>query len=249
MIIEPDPVLKDAMLQALRDEYQTDAQRPGMHLSSVSYCLTKAYWERVEPQPPTETEVSLWSIGFALERVMIAKMHMEPLVVDGITMTPDFQLLGMPADLKSTRMAPTRSDGCAICGTPYRGHDRDALGHNYEPTSRPFDFPIGWQRQFMGYRYGLNTQQAEPAYDFGVVVMHVVPAQLTAWRVYFTHNELVENWQWVLQRASDLENMLAAQAPEPFQHLGFEGECTHCRFKLTCELTASLEKFKEPAND
>lgn len=288
MIIEPAPDLRAAMLTALRAEYATDATRPGMHLSSTIYCLTKAYWDRFDPEPPSEVEVGLWSIGFALERVMISKLHVEPITLDGITMTPDFTLDGTLADLKSTRMAPTQSDGCAVCGTAYRGHNRDELGHAYEATSRPFDMPIGWQRQFMGYRHGLNQATCKcghaktehyhgkkgitvcmhegnktvtptviitdfecqcteftPAaiHDFGVVVMHLIPAELTTWRVWFTAGELEANWQWVLTRANELENMMAGQTPEPFEHLGYEGECKSCRYQLKCGLTASLAKF------
>lgn len=243
MIVEPAPDLKAAMLTALRAEYATDVTRPGMHLSSTIYCLTKSFWDRFDPEPPSEVEVGLWSIGFALERVMISKLHVEPITLDGITMTPDFTLDGTLADLKSTRMAPTQSDGCAVCGTAYRGHNRDELGHAYEATSRPFVFPIGWKRQFMGYRHGLNVTSGTVAHDFGVVVMHLIPAGLTTWRVWFTAGELEANWQWVLTRANELENMMAAQTPEPFEHLGYEGECKSCRYALKCGLTASLAKF------
>ncbi len=239
MIIEEAPDLKESMLQALRAEYMTDRQRPGLHLSTLVYCLTKGYWDATDPEPPTEQEVKLWSIGYALERVMIARLHVEPMVVDGITMTPDFALSGVPSDLKSTRMAPTQSDGCAVCGLAWKAHA--GAGHQYEKTSRPFNFPIGWQRQFMGYRYGFN-QQEQPAYDFAAIVFHLIQPELTAWRVHFTHNELVENWNWVLERADQYSSMLAAQEPMPFQWLAYEGECAHCRYALRCQLTASLAK-------
>ena len=228
------------MLAALRAEYATDVQRPGLHLSSLIYCLTKAYWNKLDPEPPSEEAVNMWSIGYALERVMIARMHVEPIVLDGIHMSPDFVLAGTLADLKSTRMQPVKSDGCAVCGLPWRGH-KD-MGHSYEATSRPFDMPIGWQRQFAAYLRALNLIHGESTHDFAVVVMHLVPAVLTTWRVWFTDTELEDNWQWVLQRANDFENMLAAQTSEPFEHRGFEDECTHCDYLLRCQLTASLAK-------
>lgn len=286
MIIEPAPDLREAMLQALRDEYMTDRLRPGLHMSSLIYCLTKTYWDHHDPEPPTEREVALWSIGYAMERVMIHRLGVEPLVVDGIHMTPDFKLMEV-ADLKTTRKAPTISNGCDVCGEPFRGHTAAKMGHAYVATSMPFQFPMGWKRQFMAYRYGLNQRcrcghdkkdhateswgecwgdastsssnpgipgyqchcrkfETAPVLAFDVVVMHLIQAELTTWRVYFTPQELEDNWTWILQRANDLESMNAGQNPMPFQHLGFPGECNNCRYKLRCELTASLAGYQKP---
>lgn len=285
MLIEPAPDLYDAMMAALRDEYMTDRLRPGLHMSQLIYCLSKTWWDHHDPEPPTDREVSLWSIGFAMERVMIHRMHLEPLVLDGIHMTPDFKLVEV-ADLKTTRKAPTVSNGCAVCGEPYRGHSASRMGHVYEPTSMPFQFPAGWKRQFMAYRHGLNQltckcghslghhqhngyrnparkgamrdcygglskcdcKQFQPAavVAFDVVVMHLIQAEVTTWRVYFTQQELEDNWSWILQRANDLENMNAAQDPMPYQHLGFEGECSNCRYQLKCGLYASLHGYSRP---
>ena len=217
MLIEPAPELRSAMLELLKKEYQLEQQREGLHLSSLIYCLTKFYWDKHEPLPPTDKEVQLWSIGLALERVMISKLHVDELEVDGIKMNPDFHLI-LPADLKSTRM---RASG-------RKGEDG-------------FQFPDGWRKQFAAYRYGLNQVEGTNRLDFGVIVMHLIQPEITAWKAWFTQSELEDNWSWILERASALDSMEAAGDPMPFQH-NEDWECEHCRYSLMCGLKASLKK-------
>ena len=217
MLIEPAPELRNAMLELLKKEYQLEQQREGLHLSSLIYCLTKSYWDKHEPLPPTDKEVQLWSIGFALERVMISKLHVDELTIDGIKMNPDFRLI-LPADLKSTRMSP-----------------------NGRKDSDGFQFPDGWRKQFAAYRYGLNQViEPFPRLDFGVIVMHLIQPEITAWKAWFTQSELEANWTWVLERADTFESMDAAQDPQPFEH-NESWECENCRYVLMCCLEASLK--------
>ena len=236
MIIEPAPELREAALNALRAEYQMDEQRPGMHQSELGYCLTKSYWRRVDPLPPTDREVGLWAIGFSMERVLLSRETTpEPLVVDGITLSLDTIDLFGPADLKTTRMSPEgKSGGCAICGEVRKDHSKD---HKYEAGEKTgFEFPDGWKKQFAAYCYGMGIE------SFGVIVVHLIQPEVTAWRITFTHNELVANWEWMLDRSNHLESMLAAGDPQPFRH-NEDWECKSCVYYTRCGLEASLRRF------
>ena len=261
MIVEPAPHLHSAIIDLLKQEYRLTDQRTGMHVSDLTHCLTMSYWNRVDPAPPSDEGVVMWSIGFGLERVLIPRLHVEPLTVDGITGTPDFAFPdGTPADLKSTRMAVNTSAGCAVCGEPYTGHTKGKNGHVYEKAPPvPFVIPETWKRQFMAYRYMLNrAYRTTPTWRndltalfvnsghfhaFGVVVVHLIPAEIRCYTLYFTETELRDHWAWMVDRSSQLESMLAAQTPLPFT-TNEPWECEHCAHSLKCGLEASLQGGK-----
>lgn len=226
MLIESDPEFRRNALNALRAEYSTDEGRQGLHQSELVYCLTKSWRLRNEPLPATDKEVMLWSIGFGMERVLLSReLTPEPIVVDGISLSLDTLKLFGPADLKTTRMRAKGRKG-----------------------SDGFELPQGWKRSFAAYRYGLNVQREteglEPEYTFGVICVHLIEPEVTAWQITFTPNELIDNWFWFLRRKANFERMLDTDSPEPFQHLeGEDWQCQHCQYSLTCQLQGSLERF------
>lgn len=238
MIVEPAPHLHRQVIELLKEEHHLTDTRTGMHVSDLTHCLTKSYWNRVDPVQPGDDEVVLWSVGWALERVLISRLHVEPITVDGITGTPDFQLDGVPADLKSTRMAPSSSAGCAVCGEPYVGHTKGKNGHVYEKAPAiPFQLPETWKRQFMSYCWMVGSTK------FVVVIVHIIPATVQVLELRFTEGELEENWQWMVDRSNVLESMFAAQDPMPFQW-NEPWECERCAHSLKCGLEASLRGGK-----
>ncbi len=223
MIAIESPVLREQMLTVLRDEYNLGGTREGLHVSDLIYCLTKTYWKGVEPEPPTEDEIGLWAIGWALERVMISRLHVEPLEVDGIVGTIDFAFPdGTPADLKTTRMAP--------------GGLKGAGG---------FVMPEGWLRQFKSYLYMLNRTYDTPAmrgHSFGVVAVHLIQPEIKVWHLQFSDAELEQNWAEMLMRKDALEEIRRTDDPQPYQHRLGEWECKNCAYNLRCGLAASLAK-------
>ena len=153
MKVEADSALRTAALDLLRSEYQLGEERPGIHQSALSYCLTKTFWAQDEPIPPSDEEAILFSIGFGMERVLLrpAEDMPEAFEVDGITLSLDsLQAFDIPVDLKSTRM---RAAG-----------RKDAGG---------FQIPEGWKRQFMAYRYGLNRKWLEENVDHELSLIHI----------------------------------------------------------------------------
>ena len=230
MQVNPDPILQAAAVQALRDEYGMDQRRPGVHQSALSYCLTKAFFDETDPEPPSEKEVVLFSIGFGLERVIFDRGHETPLVIDDIHLSLDDILkFGGGVDLKSTRMAAKGRKG-----------------------TDGFEFPDGWKRQFAAYVYGLNRlarERGEPeTFTFGAIVIHLVTAEVTAWRIVFEPHELEENWSWYQTRYDQHLSMRAANDPQPFMW-NEEWECgigtSHpCRYLTRCSLTASIKELE-----
>lgn len=240
MQITPDPYLQAKALSAIKIEYGMDQQRPGIHQSQLIYCLTKSYWGLTDPEPTTDNEALLWGIGYGLERVLLRPFEKqpEPLELDGIVVSLDsIHQFGGPADLKSTRMSSTGR----------KGEDG-------------FMWPESWKRAFMAYRYVLNQlcecghlhtkdiygctnyRRVQPEYDFGAVVIHLIKPDITAWRITYTHNELVENWAYLLTRRDQLESMLAGQNPMPFIH-NEDWECSRCGALYKCQLTKSIEEL------
>lgn len=218
MQITADPALKAAALLKLRDEYGMDIQRPGMHQSELSYCLTKAYWNRREFMPPSETEAMLFAIGFAMERVVFKGQEQpEELKLDGISLSLDSLQLFGPVDLKTTRMR--------------------AAGRKGEGG---FQVPEGWKRQMAAYTYAINRLGLATDLSFGIVVIHLVEPEITAWRLSWEWEELQAHWDWLLDRSNMLESMLAGSNPMPYQS-NEDWECKGCRYLLLCQLYGSTE--------
>jgi hypothetical protein len=252
MIFAADPELRKQALLELRAEYKLDLDRPGLHQSSLSGCLTRSYNDKVDFIPPSDKQVGLFTIGFAFERVLLAQENRpEPFEVDGITLSLDTMYLFGPSDLKTTR--------------------KRAAGRKGE---NGFQMPEGWRRQFAAYLYGINAAFCDCGhlrtdhefgwcqykgcvdphavvdrrqYDFGVVVLHLIEPEITAWRLTFTPEELEENWNWLLQRKRQLEWMLAHEDPQPFQH-NADWECDDCVYSLRCGLQASLSGLQKPSS-
>lgn len=232
--VTADPLLKRQMLEVIKAEHQLGGERTGIHVSDLTSCLTKTYWGKTDPQQPSDTEIGLWSIGWSLERVIIPRLHVDPFEVDGVVMSLDFQLPdGTIADLKTTRMAPQGRKG-----------------------EGGFQMPEPWLKQFAAYRYGWNARCSDEqvdafdpmplsyGYDFGVVVVHLIPAEITTWRVTWTPQELNNLWTGMLERRDDLQRMLDTGNPEPFKHNLGAWECTNCSRSLACGLAASIEGLK-----
>lgn len=229
MIFAPDPQLREDALQALRDEYKMDVTRPGLHQSALANCLTKAYFDKTAFLPPSNRQVGIFVVGFAFERVLLAREMDRPesFEVDGITLSLDTKNLFGPADLKTTRKSENGR----------KGED------GFQPSS-------SWPIQFKSYRYGLN-RTGDVGYDFGVIVLHLISGEVTAWRYVFTQQELEENWDWLLSRKRQLEWMLAHEDPQPFQHNAKTdkwSECDDCVYALKCGLLASLQGLQKPSN-
>lgn len=249
MLIQPDPELRKQVIDAIAKEYNIGSGRPGLHQSELIYCLTKSYWARTDPEPPTEKEVLLFSVGFMMERV-IFKETPEPIELDSITVSLDSIVPFGPIDLKTTR--------------------RWAKGRKDEDG---FQWPESWKKAFAAYRYVLNHMcicghaaayhkddwcthpglptcycrggftRPEPSYTFGAVVLHLMEPEMSAWTITYTPEELEAHWEYLLERRDQFHLMLVNDDPQPFVH-NEAWECRDCTYLMRCQLQGSLDQLE-----
>lgn len=220
MELVEDPALRQSILDILVEEYKLHEPRSGIHASDLIYCITKSYWNKVDYQPPTESESMMFSIGLGLERVIIqfGATRVAPLFVEGVHLSPDFLINSIHSELKTTRFGVGK-------------------------------VPDTWIKQVMAYCYATDI----PIYN--LAVLHIIQAQLIAYRVVFTQEELEENWGWMLNRKEVLEDALhtyvedQSHNPASLIHpreftFNEDWECGYCRYKLRCDLAASIRKLR-----
>ena len=213
MEIVDNPELNNIMLRYLADKYKILERREGLHLSSLVGCLTRSFYEEVNPMEPTVSEMMLFITGYALQDVLTPKGSTTPLYKeDGITYSPDFELVIANRlkedtfEIKSTRISSNNPDlnenwieymkgGCHMLKKRVYNLSAIHLMGNYKPP-----FPV------------LNTKT-----------------------ITFTDEEIADNWDYVLVRKEVLEEAFRNKKPPlPFQHCK-EWECKYCRYKMQCE--------------
>ncbi len=104
MKIEPNLDLKHIFLSALKEKYSRP-DREGIHVSNLVYCLREAYWNKVDPAPPTEKTLSFFVDGARRHSVLesLSGARSEVKVERwGIHGTVDMLING-PVEVKTTR--------------------------------------------------------------------------------------------------------------------------------------------------
>lgn len=206
-----DPSLREAIIGIFIQEYNLANPRDGMHVSDLIYCLTRSYWNKVDPLPATDTDLLRFSIGLGLERVFVqfeATRPTELFEEDGIVLSPDFILQGVHSELKTTRFSPGK-------------------------------WADTWLRQIAAYCYA--TDQIL----YNLLVLHIIQPALKAYRVLFTQEELEENWGEILARREILQGALDTQVPPLAFTYNEPWECNGCKYKLRCDLSASLLRLTQ----
>ncbi len=209
-----DPSLEEEMYQRLRDKYLNDRTKE-IHVSDTINCLTKSYFEKTSPRPPTHVELLYFSVGFALEEVILRdglSPTPESYEICGMFMSPDYIVLsGGEMDLKSTRMWADTD------GIPKKG------------------WPEHWIKQFLSYSYRL-LKEGDEYVDYGVGIVYIAssPPKLVAGKFRFTRDEIIENLAVRLMRKDILETAITAGSPPtPFEY-NEDWECNNCRYADRC---------------
>jgi hypothetical protein len=91
------------------------------------------------------------------------------------------------------------------------------------------DLPSTWLQQVMNYCYATDHLV------YNLVVLHIIPAKLRGWRLFFTQEEIEENWGYMLQRKEVLEQALNDQVPPREFTYNEDWECANCRYRLRCD--------------
>lgn len=229
-----NPQLETQALENLKASYE-QRDNGKIHLTDLIYCLTRSYYDKTQPMPPTPEELMLFSLGFGLQRILVPKeQEAQEIECDGITLSPDFISVGGElAELKTTRMS-----------TRQRTQDGQ-----WEDK----DFPETWVEQMMGYCYanqqcnvmaGLQPPDQLEDMEYDLLVLHMLGnyappfPQLIGWRLKFTQQELEDFWQYIQYRKLVLEEALRDQKPPTPYSWNRDWECKSCRYKMQCDIVS-----------
>ncbi len=222
------------------------AERTGVHMSDLNFCLNKQMLRKVKPLPDTEQEILLFSVGWASQRWLTSKDVDEPSKeVDGILVTCD--------SLYEKPLGYDREDGhkYMVYGVPVPWE----LKATYQSSNRPIEDNVAWIRQIMAQCY---TQGVTEAYltrfellgDWGSVYpkgksKHERDANrkasqrptLHAYKLSFSQGELDRNWEWFKERRTLYVKLLEDQKPLPkviALPSGGSYECQYCHYTEEC---------------
>ena len=212
-----NPQLNKLILAHLSELYNLKQARVDTHLSTLVYCLTRSFLDRVNPLEPTDEEVMLFALGLGLQDILTPRGARTPVYeLEGIKFSPDFQfgLRGYLVELKTTRMSL-----------------RTIKEH----------LPETWLEYIMGGIWIKNHSGYEPtnSYELSSLLMmgsYSPPFPLIhSETLVFTDEELQANWNYLQQRKAVYEEALENnKPPEPFRWCK-DWECKLCRYKLICE--------------
>lgn len=211
-----DSGLATRMLADLANEIRVE--KPIPHVAELIYCLTRSWYNRMRPLPPTPQETLLFVVGVGLE-AMLLKPHRQQQtgVVDGVTYAADFISYDeVPGELKTTRMGTKKI---------------------------PDDFPDGWRKQVLSYMKGLGATEMVLGVLHLMGNYHPPFPELRCWRITATQEEIDGNWAWVLQRRDTyMQHIRSGRAPRQFT-FNEPYECDNCAYKLLCDAMQATEEL------
>lgn len=194
--------------------YKIKEIRESNHLSSYITCRTKSFLDQQQTVEPTDMEVMLFSLGYALQDVLTPKDASAPVIEkDGIIYRPDMILDRRLNEIKTTR--------------------KSAKYHYLDDS-----LPVTWVDYMMGGCY--MTDQ----HEYDLIILYMMGSysppfpDIYAETVQFEKDELKENWRKILEHKAVLDNALTTGVPpEPFKHC-YDWESKYCRYKLVCQTIA-----------
>ena len=203
--------LEDQLLDQMWEGIKED--RSGLSVTSLLYCLTKAYYDKqAGGTKPDRKTLLFFTTGLALETVIldgVMQGHQKPTAgeFEGIAFhTDSFDPVTGVDEFKSTRKKMT-------------------------------DIPIGddlgveWHRQFKAYckMHDVTTGR--------FIVLQVIYPELYAFDCEYTQEEIDENWNYILERKETyLEYEEKDERPPPFT-TNQDWECRNCTYKMICDVS------------
>ncbi len=260
-----NPALEEELYARLRRKYIQDRTQEN-HFSDTLYCLTKAYFNKVDPIPVDNQTLGFFAIGFALEEVLLKEPPTVAQLHDTLSTAHDWHSSGDP-DMNELAGAvhrlitkasvdPYIYEGLhfspdyamtAMVGEMDLKSTRmwDEKGGDGRPKitdNRPHGFPESWLKQFMGYAHRLGAQPADDLcpvdyVDYSVAIMYLGPGELIAGTIRFAWDEVELNMAHHLHRAAILEDQLSQHVPPtPFMY-NEHYECKNCAYLSRCQTT------------
>ena len=223
-----NPDLDRIVLDALAEKYKLLERREGIHLSDLTYCLTKSYWDCTAPLPPTDKELLLFATGYGLQEVMTPSCGKSLVYeLDEITYRPDsvfpVTIAGVESlvEMKSTRAGVKRyQDG---------------------------ELPETWVTYMMGGAFIRDTD----TYHLAVIYLaERGSAAIISETITFEREELEYNWKWLLERKDIYKKALRTEiAPDPFIYNVAKWLCTNCRYRTVCDAVTIMSRKEQVEKD
>ncbi len=206
--------MKRKILDHLADLYKIKEVRESNHLSSYVTCRTRSFLDQKQTAEPTDQEVMLFSLGYALQDVLTPPDANAPLIdKHGILYRPDMILSNRLNEVKTTRKS-----------AKYHFMD-DAL-------------PVTWVEYMLGGCY-----MAEKV-EYDLIILYMMGdysppfPQVYAETIRFDLLEIEDNWLKLVANKEVLDSALASGIPpEPFLNC-YDWECKYCRYNLVCQTIA-----------
>ncbi len=210
-----NPSIAARMLRVLGEELEEGGRaKPLPHLMELVGCLTKNYRDRTNSLPLTPKEIGYFTLGKAIESFILMKMDKTSVV--GMFEGVGYEVDWIPDSGVVGELKSTR------------------IGLKKETDA----YPESWTKQIMGYMKCLGQTKGI------VAIYHIVPVELRTWEVEATQEDIDANWKWIQQRKETyLEFINEGETPTPFKY-NEDWECKDCRYKLICDMTASIERQK-----
>lgn len=231
MEVYDSPEARAEIIRRIREREFTE-ERTGIHQSDLNYCLNKQLLRRTNPiddPAKNEQDLLIFSIGWATQRWLTGKDEDEaPIELDGIIVTLDSVLFGVPWELKGT----------------------------YQSSNKPILENVHWIRQVMAQCKVRNVTEAylsrfELLGDWGSVYPKgKTPKEreenrraskrpdLHVFRFVFTPTEIEGNWEWLKSRRAVFAQMIETNNLLPrISALAPNGEyeCDYCAYNnLLC---------------
>lgn len=237
-------ILEEELFARLRMKYIQDRSHD-IHFSDTMHCLTKAYFNKVDPIPVDNNTLGLFAIGFALEEVLLKSpptiRALEDVIYDAYVPAQEgtddvngtniaeavHRLLTKPVvepyEHEGIHFSPdyfvTSMVGEMDLKTTRMWADPD--GRPKVVEDRPDGFPPGWLKQFMGYAHRFGPTEDDtcdvPYVDYHVAILYVMSGQLVAFIIRFSWEEIELNMAIHQHRGAILEDQLAqGKPPTPF---------------------------------
>lgn len=247
-----NPQLDRLILNHLADLYKLKQKRVGVHLSTLVYCITRSFFDSVNPVEPTDEEVMLFALGLGLQAEFTPAEATTPVYEkDGITFSPDFVLkLGTEIAVTNVDPAYLKPGGIIVLKggdffnpiTTYQYAELKTTRGSMKKYLGQDGLPETWIEYIKGGCYIREVTE----YNLAVLYMmgNYAPPFPTihSETLIFEPEELTSNWDYLLGRREvyDLA-LLNSKPPEPFKwNKGWE--CKNCRYLTQCQAVQILLK-------
>ena len=228
-----NPTAEDYLIRSWYDNVTDDRENQWPGVTTLIYCLTKAYYQRkFLPQRPNRRTSMMFATGLWLEEVILGPTQNATAgEVNGIffhTDHMDYEDGPHLTEVKSTRKSMKKG----------KKPNRVEVTFN--------DLNPAWKRQFLAYCKAEGTLKGR------AVILHLMGdysppfPDLRVWDIETTQEEVDANWAWMLGRKYILDNAIKDSIPpEPYQfrvvdwdpdaNPSDDYECNECPFASLCE--------------